>query len=527
MATDTVDVLVIGGGATGTAALYDLARRGLRALLVEMGDLATGTSGRYHGLLHSGGRYAVRDPETAHECIVENRVLRRIAPFAVEDTGGLFVSAPQDPPDFVHDWLVGCAASGIPTEELTPAQACAEEPALSPELVAAYRVPDAAVDGFELTHGFVRAAREYGARALIYHRVAALLREGDAVVGAELEDVRTGERRTVRAACVLNAAGPWAGEVARLADLDVRVLFDRGAMIAMTTRWVNTVVNRLRPPDDGDILVPVGTVCILGTTSVHTERPDDRRVEAWEVEKIITEAAAVAPAIAQARALRTWAGVRPLYEPPNAEHHDEDGRAVRRTFSVLDHATRDGVRGLVTVVGGKLTTCRLMAEKAVDAVCAQLGVETACTTADEPLPSEPPRLHRLSDRWRKLEAGESSGALICECEMVTRPQLEQTIREYGEQPVALDDLRRDLRLGMGPCQGGFCAYRAAGVLQEVKPHNDALPVRALADFVEERFRGVRPLLWGQQLRQFYLDEMIYRRTLGLDTLLNAQEAADE
>ncbi len=526
MATDTVDVLVIGGGATGTAALYDLARRGLRALLVEMGDLATGTSGRYHGLLHSGGRYAVRDPETASESITENRVLRRIAPFAVEDTGGFFVSAPQDPPDFIHNWLVGCAASGIPTQELTPAQARAEEPTLSADLRAVYRVPDGAIDGFELTHGFVRAAQEYGADALTYHRVVALLREGDTVTGAELEDVRSGERRTVRAACVLNAGGPWAGEIARLAGLDVRVLFDRGAMIAMTTRWVNTVVNRLRPPDDGDILVPVGTVCILGTTSVHTERPDDRRVETWEVEKIIAEAAAVVPAMAQARALRAWAGVRPLYEPPEAEHHDAEGRAVRRTFSVLDHAARDGVRGLVTVVGGKLTTCRLMAEKAVDAVCAQLGVEAACTTADEPLPTEPPRLHRLSDRWRKLEAGESQGALICECEMVTRPQLEEAIRSYGEQPVALDDLRRDLRLGMGPCQGGFCGYRAAGVLQELRPQSDAPPARALADFVEERFRGVRPLLWGQQLRQFYLDELIYRRTLGLDRLPSAEDGED-
>ena len=236
MTTISVDVLVIGGGATGAAALYDLARRGVRALLVDQLDFITGTSGRYHGLLHSGGRYAGRDLETAHECIVENRLLRRIAPFAIEDTGGLFVATPADPADYPARWLDGCAKAGIPTEPLTAAQARAEEPALTSAITAVYRVPDGSVDSFDMIHGFVEAARDLGSDAWIYQQVTALLREGDAVVGATLQDTRSGEERTVRAACVLNATGPWAGVVAQLAGLDVSVKFDRGAMVAMNTR---------------------------------------------------------------------------------------------------------------------------------------------------------------------------------------------------------------------------------------------------------------------------------------------------
>jgi len=516
----SVDVLVVGGGATGAAAAYDLARRGMRPLLVEQLDLSTGTSGRYHGLLHSGGRYAVRDLETAAECIVENQVLRRIAPFAIEDTGGLFIATPDDPADFPERWLAGCRTAGIPTESITAAQARTQEPALTPRITAAYRVPDGSCDSFDLIHAFVEATRALGGDALIYHRVRDLIREGDAVVGAHLEDTRTGERRTVSAACVLNAAGPWAGVVAGLAGLDVQIKFDRGAMIAMNTRWVNTIVNRLRPAADGDILVPVGTVCVLGTTSVHTDHPDDYRIEAWEVSKILSEADVVVPGIRHGRALRAWAGVRPLYEPPEAGHDDVEGREVKRTFSVIDHAQRDGVRGLVTVVGGKLTTCRLMAEQAVDVVAAQLGNEARCTTASEPLPGpHAPRYHQLGGRLHKLEHGELPGELICECEMVTRAQLEAAIDAYGDQPVALDDLRRDLRLGMGPCQAGFCSYRAAGILQQKKGHTGPDTVEAFGAFVDERFRGVRPLLWGHQLRQMYLDELIYRRTLGLDQLV--------
>ena len=113
------DVLVIGGGATGGGIAWDLALRGVRVILAEMGDLATGTSGRYHGLLHSGGRYAVRDPESAQECIDENRIVRRIAPEAIEDTSGFFVLCPGDDVSYVDQWLKGCAAAGIETRAVS------------------------------------------------------------------------------------------------------------------------------------------------------------------------------------------------------------------------------------------------------------------------------------------------------------------------------------------------------------------------------------------------------------------------
>ncbi|MBN1967186.1 MAG: anaerobic glycerol-3-phosphate dehydrogenase subunit A, partial [Anaerolineae bacterium] len=510
MAARSCDVLVIGGGATGVCAAYDAARRGLRVILTEMNDLTTGTSGRYHGLLHSGARYVVNDPESAHECIQENRILRRIAPQIVEDTGGLFVAAAHDPADFVPVWEAGCAAVGIEHEELSIAAARRLEPALRPDLARAFRVPDGAVDGFDLGHVFTRAAESFGAETLLYHAVTALAYGTDGMV-ATLADRRSGETKTVAARWVLNAAGPWAGEVAALAGHDLTVRWSRGLMIAMNVRWVNTIINRLRPPDDGDILVPVGTVSVIGTTSVPVERPDDHTIEAWEVSDLLAEGEAVIGGFREARALRAWAGVRPLYEPPG-EHAGAQGRAVRRTFAVVRHGT-----GLTTVVGGKLTTARLMAEKALDDICAGLGIDARCTTADERLPMSEHgrRYHTLGGRLAKLEHGQMPGALICECELVSQRQLEEAINAYTELP-SLDDLRRDLRLGMGPCQGGFCAVRATSILRHARDLPAPEAVAALRAFVDERFKGGRPLLWGQQLRQFLLDEMIYRRTLGLD-----------
>ena len=128
MASLETDVLVIGGGATGAGVAWDAALRGFDVILVDRADLAEGTSGRFHGLLHSGGRYAVKDPDAARECIEENVILRRIAADCIEDTGGLFVTTPDDDPAYGDDFLAGCARTGVPAEEIDVAEALRREP---------------------------------------------------------------------------------------------------------------------------------------------------------------------------------------------------------------------------------------------------------------------------------------------------------------------------------------------------------------------------------------------------------------
>src|SRR5437588_3180616 len=132
MATLSTDVLVIGGGATRAGVAWDAALRGLDVALVDRADLAEGTSGRFHGLVHSGGRYAVKDPRAAEECVVENRILRKIAADCIEDTGGFFVTTPWDDPAYADRFIEGCRATGVPCEEMAPAQALREEPLLNP-----------------------------------------------------------------------------------------------------------------------------------------------------------------------------------------------------------------------------------------------------------------------------------------------------------------------------------------------------------------------------------------------------------
>src|SRR5215213_9690816 len=128
MASLETDVLVIGGGATGAGAAWDAALRGFDVILVDRRDLGEGTSGRFHGLLHSGGRYAVKDQDAARECIEENMILRRIVPDTIEDTGGLFVATPDDDLEYADRFVEGCKATGVPAEEVPIAEVLRREP---------------------------------------------------------------------------------------------------------------------------------------------------------------------------------------------------------------------------------------------------------------------------------------------------------------------------------------------------------------------------------------------------------------
>jgi glycerol-3-phosphate dehydrogenase len=268
-------------------------------------------------------------------------------------------------------------------------------------------------------------------------------------------------------------------------------------------------------PTDGDILVPIRTVSVIGTTDEHTDDPDDHTVEQSEVDKMLDDGERLVPGFRQARALRVWTGVRPLFE--DAKAADTATRDVTRAHALLDHRQRDGVGGFVTITGGKVTTYRLMAEETVDAVCDMLGRPAACSTASEPLPgSESGDNYRLGERLARKEAALRDSQVICECELVSRAKLERAISDSGT--TSLDDIRRRLRLGMGPCQGGFCIYRAAGIMHAL----DAAPAKdvneSLREFLQERWKGVWPILYGDQLRQVRFDEWIYHGVLDVDHL---------
>jgi len=510
----STQLLVIGGGSTGLGVAWDACLRGLKVVLVEQGDLGQGTSGRYHGLLHSGGRYVISDPTSARDCAVENRVLRQIAPHTIEDTGGLFLATPTDPIDFPGRWFAACQELGVSAEEITAAEALRLEPALNPRISRVFRVQDGSLDSFDLLHALTAAIKRAGGQVWLRHRVEKLILNGNTIVAAEIRALDTDELLTIGADFFVNATGPWAGQVASMADIQVPIALGKGSMVAMATRPIHTIINRCRPPSDGDIIVPVGTVAVLGTTDVEVQQPTDTTIEPWEVDFLLAQGEILVPQLAHQRPLRAWAGVRPLYRPTTVVLGET--RELPRSQIILDHADRDGLQGLISVFSGKLTIFRLMAEQVMDMVCKHMSIAAVCHTAETPLTMKSRSFYKLPDRLAKLEVTTSHDLpqVVCECELVTRPAIEEALRFAST--LDLDDVRRELRLGMGPCQAGFCAFRAAGIAHELAP--TAPTSGGLISFLEERWRGMVPLGWGHTLRQMELTRRIYLELLQTHSL---------
>jgi glycerol-3-phosphate dehydrogenase len=511
------EVIVIGGGATGAGVLRDLALRGIEAILLEKKELTSGTSGRNHGLLHSGARYAVNDPDSGRECISENFLLKKIAAPCVEASGGFFVALPEDPPDYPDKLLRACERLNIPAREISPLDVLQKESAVSPKITRAIQVPDGSLDPFRLIRANVEDAENHGAKFFSHWEVVAILKDEEGIKGVEVRDAHTGELLQIQSRFIVNAGGVWAGKIAWMAGASLDVLFSKGSLVVLSQRLVNTVINRCRPPSSGDILVPNGPALILGTTSKTVEGIENPVPDEEEVDLLIYEGEKMVPEIAFTRAMRAYAGVRPLM---GAREGLEDGRKISRDFLALNHGDTDGVRGFYSVVGGKLTTYRLMAERVVDTLCKEIGNQTPCSTSEKPLPfPEGYAFHDLSVKLRELAQSEHSKGMeeiFCECELISRKEITQEIQNLAHP--SLNELQQRTRAGMGPCQGGFCSHRLMALMAEAGKITPAESLPLLKNFLEERWKGIRPVLWGPQLREEQLIQALYTELFNLDHL---------
>ena len=527
------DVIVIGGGATGAGVLRDCALRGIASVLIEKNDFASGTSGRNHGLLHSGARYAVKDLESAAECISENKILKKIAWHCIEDTKGLYVTLPGDDPGYYAQLTAGCQDAGVPCQEIELREAFRMEPNLHPDIKRALRVPDATIDPFRLTASNILDAVEHGARAFTHTEVMLIILRQDKAVGVRCRDLATDEEFEVFGQVIVNAAGVWGQKICRMAGVDLKMFPSKGSMVIIDYRVNNVVVNRCRPTADGDIIVPGDTVSLIGTTSkqIPYNSIEDLSVDDDEIEVLLSDGEKLIPNVSKTRVLRAYSGVRPLVAVSGKTY----GRDLSRGIVLLDHQKRDGLGGLVSIVGGKLTTYRLMAEMAVDLTAAKLGLASKCETAVKPLPGSEKRIapqkkfkyfsgipesvvgsthFRHGERVHKiLQKDPKNFALVCECEMVTAGEVRYALENLNVRDII--DLRRRTRVGMGPCQGELCSYRAAGLFSDLGKASGEEALAMLQNFLEERFKGVKPVLWGDALREIEFTYWLFQGLFGL------------
>lgn len=376
-------IVIVGGGGTGAATARDLALRGYKPLLIERDELCGGTTGRHHGQIHSGARYAVGDREIARECHRESMILRKIAAPLIEDNGGLFIACSPEEEAYAEQFQEACSEAGIENHRISGELARKIEPELSPSVRLAVKIPaDASFDAWRLPAAFFASAMLNGAQIRRFCNIEEIEVRGSGSYKLKIYDKLLGKKITLDADAIINAAGPWAGKIAELSGLNLEMTQGPGTMIAVKKRLCQHIISRLRPPSDGDIIVPQRGFSIIGSTQWYANSPEDLTPPKRETDLLLSCGDAMLPAFSSQDLVARWSAARPL-----AERADEinDARSLSRDFSCRDHAS-SGAPGFFSLIGGKATVLRAMGELAAKTLSSYFGDFEPGRSATELLP---------------------------------------------------------------------------------------------------------------------------------------------
>ncbi|MBI3323895.1 MAG: glycerol-3-phosphate dehydrogenase/oxidase [Candidatus Omnitrophica bacterium] len=402
------DLVVVGGGIVGAGIARDAAMRGLSVALVEQGDFAGGTSSKTSKLIHGGLRYLEQGRlRLVFESLRERRILRTIAP---EFVWPLSLMIPVYRGNQRAKWKVqvGLALYGLLARDAGLARpriysrrtAIAHEPALNPEaLVGAGAYADCQMDDARLCLANIMQAIGFGAVCLNYVALRGFLKTGGRLCGALVEDLRGEHTVEIRARSVINATGPWSDTVRRLSDAQAstRLAPTKGIHVVVPRLAKDALFFEARHDRRMIFVLPWGEAAIVGTTESPVAEPLERlRADSAEVDYLLTESNRLVPGakLAAGDVLATYAGARPLLAFTGSP-----------TGASREHRIEVDRCGLVSVMGGKYTTFRVMAKQAVDLVCAHLGLgKGRCLTHDVSLlePANPVALGRWEAVSRRV-----------------------------------------------------------------------------------------------------------------------------
>lgn len=534
MSTMQYDLAIIGGGINGAGIARDAALRGLRVAVLEREDWGAGTTGHSTRMVHGGLRYLLYDVPTTRISSEDAGRIRRIAPHITWRIPFLWPLFPGR--GFFHEAQEALLAAydpharrkgGLPHARLARTEALTVEPGLAPDIVGALTLDEWGCDVFRLAALNAVAAREAGADLFAHTEAVELLFSERTVQGVRARDLIEGRTFDISARMVINAAGPWAGRVAEMADVSVAMRPGKGVHVTFERRIGN--FGLIIEGVDGRVmfLVPHGAETIVGTTDTDfygDPRRVDLDIHSDEVAYVVEAAARALPQARDWRPTRAWAGVRnTLFE------WGVDADDLSRRHEILDHEKRDGVAGLLSILGGKLAAYRIQSEEAVDLAMTKLGLPARpCETGARALPGAQaePDFSALAQQiplpqwalervWRRVgsritdvfhNASADDLAPVCRSEAVTRAEIVYAVRIEGCR--TLEDVRRHAHIGAGACDGLDCAVPAAHIMAGLLSWSSERIDTEVRHFTDERWIGRRPVLKGATLAQ----EEVWRGT---------------
>jgi len=450
LSSQTWDLLIIGGGITGACIAWDAALRGLKVALVEKVDFSHATSAAPSKLIHGGLRY-LKNLEfgLVRESLHERRTMEVIAPHQVvplpfllpaygwgSKTGLPMLGAAMmlyEGLSYDKGWLAEEAqklpgfralsrkqvlriAPDLPSDKLTGGFVYYDCQMLSPE---------------RLTLDFLLSAAEAGATLCNYAEVKAFHTASGCLQGVTIEDTLTGEQHELRARVTVNASGPWADLLLGLMDGDPAKKLVRSKGIHIITRPLLQENYALTMATAGGrhlFLIPWRGQTLIGTTDkAYNGHPDHFQVTESDIAELLAEVNQLLPTVKLQRedVLHFYGGLRPLVEAETAVK--TESYQLSRKFEIFDHAHK-GLEGFLTVIGGKYTTARLLAEQTVDQVYAKLGLPAvACQTQSTPIWGVGPL-----KQYTELEA-----VMRQQNPLLPAQQISHLCRQYGQRVNAL------------------------------------------------------------------------------------------
>ena len=483
--SDSYDVIIVGGGITGTGIARDASRRGFNVLLVEQEDFGYGTTARSSRLIHGGLRYLAhlnigivrqdlkeREMLLHHACHLVRPISFLIPLYGPSTFRRFYLGAGLT----LYD-LLARGASLSPHRWLSRSDTLKMEPTLEPRgLKGAFRYADAQVDMPErLCIENLLDATEHGATIFNYVRATGFTRNAGGITGVEVEDLVGGDRYSPRAKIVVNATGPWAGAILGPTG-DGMLRLSQGAHLVTDGTSQNAIVTLSER--DGRLLfiIPWLGHSLIGTTDVeYTGDASSVRPTGSEIRYLRESIRGLFPDSASRPAHYSIAGLRALVPSRRGKTSN-----VSRTHKIAVHQERGGPQGLVSVFGGKLTSYRLIAEQATDAICRCLRHNVPCTTREAPLPGAHDwhpaatdveqtakeyaltpnsvrhlsRLYgaRMDEVLKYVRDDPTTARPLCEDSTEIVAQVRHAVLHEGAQKVA-DVLLRRCTTGLGPDQG--------------------------------------------------------------------------
>lgn len=527
-----VDVVVIGGGVNGTGVARDCALRGIKVALFERNDLAFGASGNSSGMIHGGPRYLTYDPDVTYTSCLDSGHIQKVAPHLLFRIPFLFPVAKTkvgsrvalDGYDAFFDLYdkYQPLKRGKPHARLTGEEIHRLEPGLVGEMEGGVSFDEWGIDGARLCVGNAVDTEEHGGAVHTHTTVTEILRdEKGRANGVRYRNRLSGETGRVSAKIVVNATGAWAPITATLGKLEskaARVRPGKGIHVFFDRRLTNYAVVCKAIDGRQVFLEPWQNMSVIGTTDDdYYGDLDDCIATSDEVRYLVQAVAKVFPAIREARAIGTWAGVRPtLYQWGPSED------ALSREHEIIDHS-KHGCENLYSMVGGKLASYRIFAEEMANILAKRLSKSQGCQTHELALPGgdeeidplqlatrndiDPMVAARLEYRHgsrslrivERMKKNPQEATVVCPCEPVTEAEIRYVVAE--EKAMDIDDVSRRTRLGLGVCGGMRCAGHCGRILAEMTDRSPKEGQRLACDYLELAARRRIGALGPEQARQ--------------------------